>query len=202
MIIFFSISVSGQQSDFGNWYGISLSKKINKKWFAKADLQARTFQNGEFWRTTFIQPKIGYKPFKGYKVALAYRYNFREYINTQRFQIDNSYQKKWGKHRAQFRLRLQYTQTLGVKLASFRIRPRIRYTYKWNKKWRTFASVQSFYSTFRGPIIFDQMRYAFGVERRIKKGHNAQLTYMINHEYNRAYLENNYILSLKYKIDL
>lgn len=155
-----------------------------------------------FWRTSLVQIKLGYKPFKGYKVSLGYRYNLRTYFNTHRLQLDNSYQKKIGKSTAQIRLRVQYAQSHGLYLQEFRFRPRFKYTFKWSKKWRTFASIESFYTGIIGSYKFDQMRYSFGLGRKIKKGHFAQLLYMINNEYNREYRLNKYVLALKYKIDL
>lgn len=195
-------SAVGQQSDFGNWFGIDVSKKINKKWTATVKGQVRTFQNAEYWRTTFLSPQITYRVSKPYKVALAYRFNWREYVNTHRIQLDNSYRKKWGKSAVQIRLRLQFTSTLGVKLEEVRVRPRLKYSYQIHKKWSAFTSVQSFYTGFLGRFEFDQMRYGVGIETKVNKGQYIQLHYMINTAYNKRYIINNYILAIKYKVNI
>lgn len=196
------VSATGQQNDFHNWFGIDLNYKLNKQWSSAAFAQVRTFQNAAYWRTSFVGGQLGYRPVKWFKVEAGYRYNWRRFTNSQRFQLDNSFRKSWKKQQLQLRIRAQLTVLRAEIVNQTRVRPRLKYTYKINKKVRVYALTEAFYTQAWRTLAFDQMRYGIGTQYKIAKKHVVQLQYLVNMEYNRPRRQNNFVLGAKYKIAL
>jgi hypothetical protein len=198
-----AVSAVGQQNDFHNWFGLDLSYKMNKQWSSAAFAQVRTFQNAAYWRTSFVGGELGYRPVKWYKITAGYRYNWRRFSNSQRFQLDNSFKKSWNKkHQLQLRVRAQITVLQAEIVNQTRLRPRLKYTYKITKKWRVYALTEAFYTQDWFTLAFDQMRYGIGSQFKVRKKHTLQLQYLVNMEYNRPRRQNNFVLGVKYKIAL
>jgi hypothetical protein len=190
-----------QNQDFGIWAGIKVSKEINKKAKAFGEIQGRFNQNATDWRSAYFQTGVSYKFAKWYKLGVVYRYtNYGEY-DANRFDIDNNF--KYKMNRNTFEIRLKYQKSIVTNtIKGDRFRVRFKYIFKVNKKFKPYLKAQYFYSKTYKYSNWNQQRYTVGAVIRLKNKNYVDLFYNYEFEYNVANPLTQFILGVKYKLDI
>lgn len=191
----------GQNKDFGFWTGLKVSKALNKDWKTFAEIQSRFSQNGSHWRSIFVQGGVNRDFSKWYNLGTVYRYTQFGDFDVHRLDIDNSF--KYKVHKNTFELRLKYQNSwVTHKVKGQRFRVRFKYRLKLNKKWKPYFKAQYFYSRKYDYQGWNQQRYTVGVVARVAKKNYLDVFYTYQFEQNVSYPSQDYILGLKYKLNL
>ena len=201
IFIFHVVNGFSQNQDFGIWTGIKVSKEISKKGSAFGEIQGRFNQNASKRKSTYLQTGVNYKFTKWYKLGLVYRYtNYGEY-DANRFDIDNSFKYKLKKNT--FEIRLKYQKSFVTsKIKGNRFRIRFKYILKVNKKFIPYLKAQYFYSNTYNYNNWNQQRYTIGTVIRIKKKNYVDVFYNYEFEHNVANPLTQYVLRVKYKLEI
>ncbi len=167
------------------WTGFTLKKDLNKKFSLNFDEQVRITEGSQI-RVNFMEAGIKYKFIKKAAFKVQYRYSFRNDVrNTSRLSFDLSYKWKIKPANLQIKYRARFQNTVvdytGQSMAYFR--NRLIVTYKYNKKWSTYAYFENFYRL-NERNEFRANRYEFGANYNINKQFELKTFLQYDYEIN------------------
>ena len=207
-----------QQTDAGLWTNFTIEKEITKKWSLYVEQEVRLKENYSQLDRLYTEIGGSYKPAKGLKISLAYRFIAKEdlvkyYWNDFRFG-----------HRAMFEIFYKYRYRSLTFLYKTRIESEMKYIYSSDKgkvagwHWKNKFEIKYRLMRFE-PFIGTELRYQFrdprhpesdwllnriwiyaGVDISIIKYHTLGIYYLLQKEWNLTNAENRYILGLQYSI--
>lgn len=183
-----SYSTVAQVNDAGLWTGISIEKKWNKRWKTEFELETRYNENWAELESSFIDASTEYELSDYLDVSLNYRFGnkIREdnsYSLRQRLSLDLSTKWEIGKLDMSYRMRFQRNQQgLGINEGEMDFnngwRNKLGADIKIFKKTRMEGSTELFTSEDEEGYYISDIRYAMGVEYRIKKRRYIELGFL------------------------
>ncbi len=202
-----------QTSDAKLWLGVSLEKKLNKKFNASIDLEQRFYNNVSSIDRFLLEPSLSYKLSKRWSLNLKYRIWKRQTVEQyyelhQRTSMGLSYKKKL--HGINFRItgRLQYGMPDNYEnnyYVSKRLLTRnsMKASYKiFGTRYTPFCKYELFTSLKRLDFLNYQWRLAGGSSIYINDDIDLQVYYIYENEYNVLNPVSSHIwgFSLNYKL--
>lgn len=194
-LIFICRSLSGQDSDFGIWYGINSEIALNKKLELDASAMVRTFDNASKIEQAFLEAGISYKFNKYFSIAGSYRF-INNLEDDDQFHprhkimadVKGTLPLKDLTFSARFRFQTQtrtYYEPGDDKTADFTGRIRLKCIYNIPKfPVNPYLAFESF-----SPILANQdriigkERITAGFEYKIVKKHSIELEYNFERDY-------------------
>jgi hypothetical protein len=174
-----SNKLQAQNEGLGLWAGISLEKKIGKKFSINLNGQARLVENIRYTQTYLGEIGLSYKITKNWEISGYYRYverrknDLKEFKHRDRFYADLSYEHKIGILKFENRLRYQsqFKDNDGESDfdASY-LRNKIELSYPNKSKFTPYVSGDLFYEI-GGKI--DQIRPKAGFSYKFAKQHSV-----------------------------
>ncbi|MBK9509188.1 MAG: DUF2490 domain-containing protein [Cytophagaceae bacterium] len=177
----FSAFQSVAQDGVGLRSGITVEKKITKKFSVGVTAQARFNGDISYLQTYLFEAGAGYKLPLGFDISAYYRNANRrkdetkEYKMRHRFYVDLGYGKKLGFVKLENRLRYQhqYKDNDGVtEFDASYFRDKIEVSFPNKSKFTPYISNDFFINTSTG---FDQIRPKVGVGYKFNKKHALDL---------------------------
>ncbi len=153
------------------WTGFTLKKKLNDKFTVNFDDQIRFTQEWNKIRVNFMELGVKYKINKVIAIKAQYRYSIRNEVrNTRRISLDLSSKWKIKPWNLEFKYRARFQSGVVVYTGQSRsfFRNKFVLTYKFNKKWKTYASYESYYKV-NGLSEFRSNRYVLGANYQLNK---------------------------------
>jgi len=212
LFVFTNLKIQAQVNDAGLWTGINLEKKISKRFSVTLSEELRMNENISEAGSFLTDVGLNYKVNKYIRISGSYRF-------TNKRQLDDSYSER---HRYYFDLNLrtkysfftfnlrsryqsQYkdiNSSAGGKIPDHYLRNKLSIKYELNKKIDFFIS-NEFYTPLRtyDKLLYDNIRYNFGVEYTFNKMHSIDLSYLIQREYNVKNPETDYVICIGYNFN-
>ncbi len=191
--LLFSSATFGQMNDAGLWTSLTFEAKLIKKLSASISQEYRFNENVTELGSWISEAGLEYKLNKYIKASVNYRFTLKRMKNNlysprQRFFVDIKAEKKIKPLIFQFRTRFQeeyadVSRTPEWGFAGFYSRNKFTFKFDLDKKWEPYTSFELFSPIGHDqPYIFDDIRFAAGVELALSKHHKLDLYYMIQRE--------------------
>jgi len=208
-----SIDASAQPpvKDAWLWGTLSLDKKIYKRFTVVFDEELRMFDNWSRVNLLFSNLSLEYKLSKKFRFAVAYRFINKDqdeyYSQRHRLYVDASYRTKWNDFLFVYRLRLQgqvrnlYSSQKGGYVESYM---RHKFDLQYNRKKFTPYLAAEFRFQFTSPFYpegndqWDRGRYYAGCDYDFDKDNSINLYFMIQHDYNIPFYQEDYVTGIQY----
>ena len=195
------------QTGLALWSGISVEKKLNKKFSMNVNAQTRFVEDLSYMQTYLGELGISYKVSKKLEISGNYRFINRRknetklFINRHRFYGDVSYDQKIGFLKLDYRFRYQHQfkdndGEIGFD-ASY-LRNKLELAYPNSSKFTPYISGDLFYE-FGG--TFDQLRPKAGFGYKFNKKHGLDVFIFTNVDL-IDHLSPSPIIGLTYKLKL
>jgi hypothetical protein len=211
IILLLSTSVFAQDKDFGIWYGISASHKINKKLELNLSTDVRTFRKAAKVDEAFIEGGLTYDFNKYLSVAGSYRLsksiedNSSYYFRHKVF-LDFKGSIPAGNLSFSARLRFQtrtktYIQNEQDKHPDYTGRIKLKAVYKTPVfPIDPYVYAESFTPMFSDKTrSIEKIRYSAGLEFKIAKKQSVELEYIFQRDY-LPHVSDLNIISVNYNI--
>ncbi len=193
------------------WGTLSLDKKLSKKFTVDLDEELRMFDNMSRVNLFFTNLSLEYKLSKTFHFAVAYRFINKNqdtyYSQRHRVYVDASYRKKWKQFTFVYRLRLQgqmrdiHSSDKGYSVETYmRHKFDLQYSYK---KFKPYLAAEFRYQFTNprdpgGDDLWDRGRYYAGCEYDFNKKNELNLYYMIQHDYNIPFYEEDFTTGIQF----
>lgn len=193
--ILLSISAFAQEKDFGIWYGISVSHKLNKKLEVNLSTDVRTFRNAAKVDEAFIEGGLEYDFNKYLAVAGSYRLSKsiednNSYYFRHKVFLDFKGSMPAGNFSFSARLRFQtrtktYIQDENDKHPDYTGRIKLKAVYKTPVfPVNPYLYVESFSPMFSDKRrSIEKIRYSAGLDFKIAKKQSVELEYILQRDY-------------------
>lgn len=213
VIYLFIKSISAQEKDFQVWTGITLKKDIADKIRISLEEGFRFDQNASSLKKYYTDVGLGYYLFKPLRISAYYRFTkaneLTHYETRHRYYFDLLFKHRISQVNFSLRSRYQNRYIDAIE------RPWISETHQYNRNKvavkydiqnnpvTPYISGELFYAinSSMGSYI-NKSRIKVGLEYRINKSHELELSYMIQNELNTAYPLSSYVLGINYTVDL
>ena len=207
-------ALNAQYQDFGTWWNVDFSKKINKDFSAGLKVSQRFNENSIRYDRSLATISVEYGGFKdlsiegGYRLVLV-RDNDLSFATRYRFHVNAVYGLKFGDIKISLRDQLQYGfDELGTindyYSNALTNRTRLKGSYKiYGTPLTAYASYELFLDLNSSyGAGFSGHRIQAGTEMRISNRMDLDLSYMMEDEFNVPYPVLNHIISTSISIDL
>lgn len=202
-----------QANDYGLWSGISIEKKITKKFSISLNGQNRLMNNFSTTRSWLGEGGLSYKLFKGFEISGTYRYiYFNNYKPKKQIYVFEPRHRYYGDISYQFDVksikisnRLRYQNQFkdnGNELVEDKSYLRHKIEIESNRKNRLKPYISSDFFYQLGGIGLDQVRIKVGVNVKTFKGQSIDIAPFLNLPINDPTSNKELILQLNYKIKL
>ncbi len=211
LILSLSFAAFAQDKDFGIWYGISASHKLNKKLELNLSTELRTFRNAAKIDEVYLEGGLEYDFNKYLAVGGSYRVSKsiednNSYYFRHKFLIDLKGKIPAGNFEFSTRLRFQtrtkmYIRNEQDEHPDYNGRIKLKAVYKTP----VFPVNPYIFTELFCPMFSDKtrtvekIRYSAGLEFKIVKNHSAEIEYIFQRDYLPHISEIN-IISLNYNI--
>jgi len=213
LAIFFSAFTGvAQVSDFMVWQGLSIEKKLTKTNSFEVSQSLRINENATIPYKFLIETGWNHRFSKSLKTALVYRFIVKDaFENSQyghRFYADISLRKKINHWQFGWRIRMQSTYFATASDGGFLTeninRHKLSLTYKRKKlPVSPFAEYEFFVPLGLFPSVpVSENRYGIGISYKINKHQNFSVRYRLMQPLTKNIPQNNYVLGIKWKINL
>ena len=193
------------QSEAEFWYGISVEKKINKKWNIGLEENLRLNESGRQFGTLLFETHLSYKLSKKLRLKAAYRYSFKKASSSNVQRLSIAANRKWKinkRWRLSHRLKYQYDFTPNRQETRKLLRYKSEVTYNIRKsKWNPFFSAECFYRFYYKGNHFERYRLAIGGDYKWHKRQAFSFAYMQERDLNENVREITNILNVAYSFD-
>ena len=168
--------------DFGTWYKLKTSIKINKKTLFSNKTEIRTFDNSRQMSQFYTQFSINKKLNKKITTSFAWRFKVLNeefsYIITNRFHNDLNFKHKFSDLSFNFRLRTQINFDRYSSNDLYE-RTRLKMNYKINKK-IAFYIYQELYFLLSPSdnYFFNKTRFGSGIKYQLNKKTDLEIKYL------------------------
>ncbi|MGB1206498.1 MAG: DUF2490 domain-containing protein [Chitinophagales bacterium] len=188
------------------WQGISVKKKITKKWSVGLEENIRLSDSGRRFETGLLETMLQYKLLKNIKLKAAYRYSFKPVTTANRQRLSVSASGKWKVNKRwkwSHRVKYQYAFVRNRQESSKVLRYKTELTYNIRKsKWNPFFSAECFYRFSYKENLFDAYRLAIGADYKWHKRQTFNIAYMQEKELNENLPKRYHIFYLAYSFDI
>ena len=206
-----SASVFAQDKDFGIWYGISASHKLNKKLELNLAMDVRTFRNAARVDEVFIEGGLAYDVNKYLAAEGSYRLSKsiednNSYYFRHKFFLDLKGNMPAGNFSFSARVRFQtrtktYLQDKQDEHPDYTGRIKLKVVYKTPVfPINPFVYAESFtpmFSDKNRPV--EKIRYSAGMELKIAKKQALDLEYILQRDY-LPHISDMNIISASYNV--
>ena len=206
-------NVTKSQTDIGMWNTISLEKEITKKFSVTLDEELRLKDTLSRLNLLYTNLGISYKPFKGFKLSLTYRFiqkytDLDEFNYRNRLMFDASYKYFYRNFELKYRARIQAETINDNKNRGpewyWRNKFELKY-YVWKfapyigTELRYQIRVQNHPETDLG---WHRVRLFAGVQYAINKNNTVEIYYLRQHEFYILDPNEIHVLGLQYSLTL
>lgn len=190
-----SVAASGQDKDFGIWYGVSAQHKLTKELEIDLSTDIRTFNNASKIEEAFIEGGITYSLDKHITLAGSYRLtdkieNNNSYYYQHKIFLDLKGNVPFGNFSLSGRLRFQtrtktYIQEESDNRPDYTGRIKVKAVYKTPVfPINPYVYIESFCPMFTEKTrTIEKNRFAAGLEFSIAKHHSAEIEYIFQRDY-------------------
>jgi hypothetical protein len=215
ILLFFAVLLTGsifaQDKDFGIWYGISASHKINKKLGVNLAADVRTFNKAKKVDEAFLEGGLSYDFNKYLELAASYRISKsiednNSYYFRHKVFIDFKGTLPLGNFSFSARLRMQsltktYIQHEQDKHPEYTGRIKLKAVYKTPVfPVNPYVYVETFTPMFSYKTrSIEKIRYSAGLEFKIATKQSFELEYILQRDY-LPHLSDLNIISVNYNI--
>jgi hypothetical protein len=190
-----TVTAFAQDKDFGIWYGISASHKLNKKLDLDISTQVRTFNNASKIDEVFLEGGLTYEFNKFLALAGAYRVSKsiednNSYYFRHKILLDLKGYLPAGNFSFSARLRFQTRTKTFIeddqdKHPDYTGRIKLKAVYKTPVfPFNPYVYAESFTPMFSNKTrTIEKIRYSAGVEIKIAKNHSVDLEYIFQRDF-------------------
>ncbi len=208
LVLFFVLPFTSVcQTGLALWSGVSVEKKLNKKFSMQVNAQTRFVEDISYMQTYFGELRLAYKVSKRLEISGNYRFINRRknetklFINRHRFYGDVSFDQKIGVLKLDYRFRYQHQfkdndGEIGFDVSY--LRNKLELAYPNSSKFTPYISGDLFYE-FGG--TFDQLRPKVGFVYKFNKKHGLDVAIFNNVDL-IDHLSSSPIIALTYKVKL
>lgn len=201
-ILLTAVVFAQRTPDNQSWLSLTVKKDLSKKVSLAVSINQRSHNNFSATNSLFSELEVSYSPKKFFSTSLAWRCSAdMDRFITNRFDWNNSIERKLGDFTLSYRLRLQASFE-PENYFEYRIRHKIECDYKINKHWHISADVEPFYTIQYNYQNWDALRYGFNVDYRISKRKRLSFYLKRQDEFNTANPRSRNIFGLGYKYEL
>ncbi|HKK40784.1 MAG TPA: DUF2490 domain-containing protein [Bacteroidales bacterium] len=210
LLLFCSLTLSGQNNDFGIWYGVSTSMQVKKKLQLDLQTQLRTFNNASTVDEGYLEGGIEYK----WKKYMSFEINYR-FSKVYEKDLNYHTRHKWfadvkadhdvGRINFSGRLRFQrqdktYYDSENDRLPEYHGRIRLKAEYKTPSfPVNPYISAESFIRmSEQDEDRIDKYRYTAGFTFKINKKQSIDADYTLQHDL-APHILNTSLIAIEYK---
>jgi hypothetical protein len=208
IILFLLPIISNAQDGLGLWSGVSIEKKLNKKFSVQVNGQARFVENISYVQTYLGELGVSYKIIKNLEVSGYYRFinrrkdETKDFKNRHRFYGDLAYDQKLGPIKFAYRIRYQHQfrdNDGEVGFDTSYLRNKLEISYPNKSDFTPYVSGDLFYEI--NGTGFDQLRPKAGLSYKINKKNSIDASIFTNVDLVGTETANP-IIGLTYKLKL
>lgn len=208
-----SLTSSGQDKDFGIWYGVSAGHKLSKKLEIELSTDIRTFNNASKIEEAFVEGGITYSLMKHLAIAGSYRLtdkieNNNSYYYQHKFFLDLKGNIPLGNFSFSGRLRFQartktYIEDDSDNHPDYTGRIKLKAVYKTPVfPVNPYVYIESFCPVFSEKTrTIEKNRFSAGLEFNIAKHHSVDFEYIFQRDY-LPHLSDINIIAVNYTIKI